>query len=163
MMNKSKRMKLRSGHRGQIAVEFMSTYGWAILILMAALAALVYIMPSLNSLTNKKCIFGTGMTCLGTELTNAEFTISMRNDMGKTIYNVRAVTISPIGVSCTVDAPTASPVTLRTDQQFQIVCPNNPAGLGITSDSGISVNILYEKTRGGYDQISKGDIYAKYQ
>jgi hypothetical protein len=152
--------KLNSGYRkGQFAIEFMSTYGWALLILMAALGALVYFMPNFRAITSEKCTFGPGVACLGTQLTEENLTIALRNSMGQTIYNVSVNTTLPIVMRCDIIN-----TTIRADQRFLVSCDNQGAGnLEITTDSRIALQLNYKKTRDGYDQVIKGDLYAKYR
>jgi hypothetical protein len=142
--------------KGQFAIEMMASYGWALMIIMIMLGALVYFMPSTKTLTGKRCFMSSGMTCLGTSLSSDNLTISARNSFGQTIYNVSAETTIPKVVTCSV-----SNTTLRADEIVMIVC-DNTGGLDVTGDARVGIIITYKKIKEGYNMTSKGDIHAKY-
>lgn len=58
--------------RGQAALEFMMTYGWAILIILAALGALSYIgIFDLGNILPERCSFPVGFDCAGDAVIDA--------------------------------------------------------------------------------------------
>jgi len=142
--------------RGQIALEFMMTYGWAILALMTVIAGLAFFMPHTASLTNDKCLFSPSVPCLGVRLTAENLTVVLRNGMSQTIYNLQANMTTPENNDCIV-----SNTTLRADERLVITCDNSV--LKLSSDTKIKMALTYKKIKGGYDQIALGDIYAKYK
>jgi hypothetical protein len=142
--------------RGQAAFEFMMTYGWAFLLLAAMVGGLVYFMPHTSSLTTKKCVFGAGLPCLGTQLSSNNLTVVLKNGFGKSIYNMSANVTLPTLTSCGV-----SNTTLAADGRLVITCPNSGT-MNLTSDSRIKMVLTYKKIQGSYDQTMVGDIYAKY-
>jgi len=151
--------KNKGYRRGQFSLEFMSTYGWALLIMMSVVAALVFITPNMKSLTSKRCVFGPGLACMGTTFSSDNLTVVLRNNMAQTIYNISAETNIPSTIDCDV-----SSVTLRADQNLMISCDNEVAGgLNIADDSKIGLNVYYQKTKSGYVQILTGEVYAKYK
>lgn len=151
-------------------MEFMMTYGWAILVVLTIISALIYFTPNIKTITGKRCTFGPATPCLGTQLTDTTLDIVVRNAILQKMYNVRVETDFPVaGVTCEIldintDLPIVPPV-IGTDARFKIRCPNGPApaGLGLTDDSSVRVTVKYQKSSGGFDQISQGDIYAKMQ
>jgi len=147
-------------------MEFMMTYGWAILVVVTIIGALVYFTPNVKTLTGKRCAFGPTTPCLGTSLDNLELKIALRNAILQKMYNVRAETNFPSVVTCEVlDSAGLVATTINTDERFTISCPNTPApaGLGFTDDASVRVTIKFQKSSTGFDQISEGDIYAKMQ
>src|SRR3989339_1539519 len=52
--------------KAQAALEFLMTYGWAILVVLAAIGALAYFgVLSPSNFLPSKCTAGVGMACLG--------------------------------------------------------------------------------------------------
>jgi len=150
--------KLMRNKKAQAALEFMMTYGWALLLLAALVGGLVYIMPHPRSLVPNKCIFGSGIPCLGTQLSSNNLTVILRNGLGQSIYNITANASAENQANCTVSNSTA-----RAEERITLICPNVVAGgLNVTEDTKIQVQLTYRKFRNGFDQLVIGDIYAKY-
>lgn len=147
-------MIIKNNKKGQMALEFMATYGWALFAVMIVIAGLAYFIPQKENLTVKKCIFGPTTPCLGTQLSVENLTLVLRNSVGQTIYNVSANMTNPINNDCKV-----SNTTIRSDENIIIVCDNSLTK--IEPESRIRMSIKYKKVKNGYDQISLGDIYAK--
>lgn len=71
---------------GQAALEFLMTYGWAILVVLAAIAALAYFgVLNPSQFLPEKCLFETGFTCVGSKVEPGQSTIVLSNGLGKTI------------------------------------------------------------------------------
>jgi hypothetical protein len=157
-LNKSKLIK--SKRRGQVALEFIMTYGWALLLVTTLVAGLAYIMPHPKSLAANTCVFGSAIPCLGAQLNSSELTIVLRNGLGQSIYEIRANETMPsiIPKSCDV-----SNVTARAEERIVIICNNSgDNGMNLTDDTRIRVELTYKKVKDGYDQSIIGEIYAKY-
>jgi hypothetical protein len=151
--------------RGQAALEFMMTYGWAMLLLTALVAGLVYVIPHPKTLTANKCIFGSAIPCLGARLSANNLTIVLNNGMGQSIYNISANELMPAKIPCEV-----SNTSIRTEEKLIIICNNTnlTTGVGMTNrmnvsdDSRIRIELKYQKIKGGYNQSIIGELYAKY-
>ena len=145
--------------RGQAAFEFMSTYGWVMIVLMSALAALVYFMPNFRGITPEKCTFGSMTPCMGARLTSENLTFVLLNGLNQNIYNISVNTTLPRTITCDVNA-----TTLRANQKVMVTCDNTGGGsLQLTSDSRIKAQIMYKKSVDGYYHTVNGDIYAKFR
>jgi len=144
--------------KGQAALEFMMTYGWAMLLLAALVSGLVYVMPHPKTLTANKCIFGSAIPCLGARLSSNNLTIVLNNGMGQSIYNVSANQLMPKKIPCSV-----SNITLRADQTLTIICNNTGFNsMNVSDDSRVRIELKYQKVKGGYNQSIIGELYAKY-
>lgn len=85
--------------RGQSAMEYLMTYGWALLVIVVVLAALV-LLGIFNPPTPETCSFPPGVFCTGLRMdTASQYSFNLRNAMGKTMY--------VCGVVCTTDLSTA--------------------------------------------------------
>jgi len=77
--------------KGQAAMEFLMTYGWAILVVLAAIGALAYfgvLSPSKH--LPESCIFGQGISCVDFTVQSATSTLYLQMGFGQDvdIYNV---------------------------------------------------------------------------
>jgi hypothetical protein len=82
-------------HKGQAAMEFLMTYGWAILVVLAAIAALAYFgVLSPSKFLPEKCLMETGFTCVSSKIEPARATLILSNGLGKpiTIYGINIST-----------------------------------------------------------------------
>lgn len=147
MSNKKKNKK------GQVAMEFIITYGWAILVILIAIGGFIYIAPHKDSITKGRCIFSPATPCLGSVLTE-NLTVVLKNGLGQTLYNLTANITSPTNIRCNV-----SNITFNPDDKLTIRCNNNIAK--ISSESKVKMTVTYKKVKNGYDQVSSGEIYAK--
>ena len=87
--------------RGQAALEFLMTYGWAILVVLIAIGALAYfgVLNPKRSLPDT-CIIAPGFSCDDFIMnTDGTSTVIIRNGFGKTLNNV-TVTLDSIAGAC---------------------------------------------------------------
>ena len=79
-------MKALKHKKSQAAMEFLMTYGWAILVVLAAIAALAYFgVLSPEKFLPEKCLIETGFTCIGSKVESAQSTIVLSNGLGKSV------------------------------------------------------------------------------
>ena len=72
--------------KGQAAMEFLMTYGWAILVVLAAIAALAYFgVLSPEKFLPEKCLIETGFTCISSKVEPSQSTIIFSNGLGRSI------------------------------------------------------------------------------
>jgi hypothetical protein len=68
----------------QAALEFLMTYGWAILVVLAAIGALAYFgVLSPEKFLPEKCTISPGIDCAGFDVRTTSAVFSLRNGMGK--------------------------------------------------------------------------------
>lgn len=72
--------------RAQVAMEFLMTYGWAILIVLTAIAALSYFgVLDLSRFLPERCNFPVGLDCLdkpALDTTNGVMKLALKNNLG---------------------------------------------------------------------------------
>ena len=79
-------MKIFKYNKSQAAMEFLMTYGWAILVVLAAIAALAYFgVLSPEKFLPEKCILSPGIACVSHKVTPTEAVVILSNGLGRTI------------------------------------------------------------------------------
>jgi len=69
--------------KGQAAMEFLMTYGWAILVVLAAIGALAYFgVLSPRNILPSSCTVGAGFGCKDTKATSTTMTLTLLNNLG---------------------------------------------------------------------------------
>ena len=90
--------------RGQAAMEFLMTYGWAILVVLAAIAALAYFgILSPARFLPERCTGPAGLDCLEKatfDATNNYISWAIKNNEGKDINLTGLSTIDTTTKSC---------------------------------------------------------------
>jgi hypothetical protein len=94
-----------SHNKGQAAMEFLMTYGWAILVVVAAIAALAYFgVLSPDRFLPEKCTLPSGLACLDSTVEGtgnaSSVTISIQNSLGFDIVNIMVNLTSDTDLSC---------------------------------------------------------------
>jgi len=94
-------------------MEFLMTYGWALLIVLVAVSALAY-FGILNSdkFLPEKCIMPAGIACLGHKATTSDVTLVLQNSLGTDL---------------TVD-------TIRIDVDGTLLCSSSPDSAMLNGD-----------------------------
>ena len=112
--------------KGQAAMEFLMTYGWAILVVLAAIAALAYFgVLSPDQFLPERCTLPSGIGCLDFTGNSNEIQLRIQNSLG---YNI-------VVTSFTLDAPE---VTFDT-------CTNGTTGVTTwTMNNGDAATVICE-------------------
>ena len=81
-------MTIRLARKAQAAMEFLTTYGWAILVVLAAIGALAYfgVLDPSNMLPST-CEISPGFGCPEYAATSRSFTFILQNAQGKEIQS----------------------------------------------------------------------------
>ena len=105
--------------KSQAALEFIMTYGWAILVVLVAIGALAYFgVLSPDRFLPRKCTFESGIACLDHKATQNSLTVSLRNSLG---YDLTVDAIK--ADSCTAQVPPGvTSVPNSAKQSYTLVC-----------------------------------------
>lgn len=141
----------RTQKKGQVSLEFLTTYGWAFMVALIAIGALAYFgVLNPSKYTPARCNFGTEITC-------NDFRISGDSTVAPVI-NFRLT--NSIGTSVKIDD-----VQVTNDGSTPLSCPINAILLAGTAtqfnnsvwnDGGI-VNVVATCTANAGNGIIKGD------
>jgi len=89
-----------SSHSSQAALEFLMTYGWAIIVVIAAISVLAYFgVLNPNQFLPHKCILPAGLACLDYNVENYKIVLVLQNAQGDTI-TIDKVAVSGNGQQC---------------------------------------------------------------
>jgi len=138
--------------KGQAALEFLMTYGWAILVVLAAIAALSYFgILNPSKFTPTTCVASSGVGCLGKPIiTNNSVTLSISNGLG---YDIA---INTNAMSNDWNCPTANQYVCALGDS----CTNATTGT-IKDGQGVTLylnNCVFSSSA----SIVKGDILMNY-
>ena len=88
--------------KGQAAMEFLMTYGWAILVVLVAIGALAYFgVLNPSRFLPASCTVGPGIGCDDHRVTAATTQLILRNGLGD---DLTAVTIAVAGCTASAEA-----------------------------------------------------------
>ena len=80
--------------KSQAAFEFLSTYGWATVVVILAIGTVAYFgIPAIQKSLPTQCKLPSGITCLDHSFQNGKFSMYIRNNMGSPllIQKIQAV------------------------------------------------------------------------
>lgn len=153
-MNKSLR-------KGQAALEFMMTYGWAILVVLAAIGALSYFgVLNPTRFAPETCVGSTGFSCVGKPVanpTNISFTVVNGLD-NKLQLSGNTIDYGYVNISESLYALGCRPANFR-------VCPAGTtycATVNDTLDPGQEATVTLFNCNFAGATIVKGDISFNY-
>ncbi len=140
--------------KAQAALEFLMTYGWAILVVLIAIGSLAFFgVLSPDRFLPDKCLLKTGLTCADHKVTPGQIDVYLRNGIGDDIV-VDTVAVQGCG--------SISPATAMTnggEAQFNVPCA--PALTG-SKFSGV-LNITYTSAGSGFTRNNIGDLTASIE
>ncbi|MBI2559224.1 hypothetical protein HYW20_07930 [Candidatus Woesearchaeota archaeon] len=140
--------------RAQAALEFLMTYGWAILVVLVAVGALAYFgVLSPDKFLPAKCTLQSGIACLDHRATSATIQVVIQNSLG---YDLSAITAK--AENC---GTSSSPATLTNGQKgtYTITCS---AALTGSKYNG-QFNVSYTITDTGLPHTNVGQITTRIE
>jgi hypothetical protein len=140
--------------KGQAAMEFLMTYGWAILVVLAAIAALAYFgVLSPDRFLPEKCTMPSGIACLDFSQEGADgVTLSLQNAAGFDMTNIS------VGVTgCTADT---TPAALPNGQKDVYTATGCTLGAVGQKFKGV-VTMEYTNAGTGLPHTAQGEVIFK--
>jgi hypothetical protein len=163
--------------KAQAALEFLTTYGWAILVILVMIGALAYfgVLNPKNILPDK-CLLSTGLTCKDFQIQDAGATfnvrISIENNLGQSIQmfstadrnNVTVAYQGGTPVACTPDGIGAGTAyTLSSGQTQAYTCTGFSPNPGKGQKLKVAIAISYMPVQGVYLHQGSGDLQGQVQ
>jgi hypothetical protein len=149
--------------RGQAAIEFLVTYGWAIMAAILVIGALSYFgMTNPATSLPDKCIFSNAFECYDYKLNTTTLSLQLINTQGESVYGVPNISASiSDGVACIVAGNTA---ILEPEGKMNITCNNLPDAPYDTKEKiKLKIIVNYSITPLGYTHVSLGELYTTVQ
>ena len=139
--------------KGQAALEFLMTYGWAILVVLVAVGALAYFgVLSPDKFLPAKCTLQSGIVCLDHKATANSLIVVLQNSLGYdiTIDAVKADLCTALGSQGTL----ANGVKTG---QISMVCVNSG------SKYNGALNVTYTTTETQVQHNNRGQITTRIE
>ena len=140
--------------KGQAAMEFLMTYGWAILVVLIAIGALAYFgVLSPERFLPEKCVIstGSGLFCDDYSASAGSVTLRVKNILADTV-TVSGITLDVTGETCTAWSG-ATDITPDNYTDFDITCGTLASGDKVKAD----VQIDFAKV-GGLSKTATGQL-----
>ncbi len=142
--------------KAQAAMEFLMTYGWAILVVLAAIAVLAYFgVLSPDMFFPQRCYLPSGITCLDHEVGSSRITLVLRNNFGSQIIINR---ISITGTNTNACFDNESITLLNNENAVVTLSGCNNGNIGQKFDGNI--NVTYTK-ESGLRHLMQGTLRGK--
>ena len=149
--------------KSQAALEFLTTYGWAFLVILIMISALAYFgILSPSKILPNRCNFGSEFQCLDYQIayvgaTTGTFNLRIKNNIGEPI-DVSSITLSSEGTTayaCTT--PATNPAGWKSGTVIDLTwsgCNSVAAGMIAGEKGKIFITIRY-------NTLASGASYAK--
>ena len=141
--------------KAQAAMEFLMTYGWAILVVLAAIAALAYFgVLSPDRFLPEKCTFPSGIACLDFTTNTSHVELRVQNSAGFDMTNMVMTLTYETSTGDVVETCTTSGTEMNNGQTATWSCPSTttyPTGKmkAVITMSYTNAQTTMEHTRAG--------------
>ena len=140
--------------KSQAALEFLMTYGWAILVVLVAVGALAYFgVLSPDKFLPAKCTLQSGIACIDHKATATTVQVVIQNSLG---YDLSAITVK--AGSC---GTSSTPATLANGDKGTYTITCSPALLGTKYNE--QLNFSYTITETGIAHNNVGQITTRIE
>jgi len=145
---------MKFSRKSQAALEFIMTYGWAILVVLVAIGALAYFgVLSPDKFLPSKCTMQSGIACVDHKVTPTTVTVRITNSLG---YDLSAITVK--AGDCGTDS---TPATLANGESgtYDMTCAVALTG----SKYNEQVNVSYTVTETFITHNNVGQLTARIE
>ena len=158
--------------KSQSALEFLTTYGWAFLVILIMIAALAYfgILTPSKVLPNR-CIIGPEFSCIDYQIsaTAGTFRLRLKNSLGEPI-DVTSISFSTESSAsysgCTPSGFSIPYNAWKSGNVSDLIWTGCTGGGLIAGEKGkVLISIKYNTASGGasYTREAKGEVYSVVQ
>lgn len=151
--------------KSQAALEFIMTYGWAILVVLVAIGALAYFgVLSPDKFLPAKCTLSAGLACTDHKATATALDVVFRNSFG---YDITVTSV--MAQQCTAKTGLTDSVANGATKQYTFCCGAScvPASTGNAGSSKYNgnVNITYTTPidYGGLSHTNQGQVTSRIE
>ena len=151
--------------KGQAALEFLMTYGWAILVVLAAIGALAYFgVLSPDRFLPEKCTLPSGIACLDFNWHATDgFTIVIQNAQG---FDMATTSITLNGTDCSgtfavVAGGPGDDDAALVDGEKENYRLTNAGCIGLSGKYKGELSVSYTNQQTGLTHTKSGELIAK--
>jgi hypothetical protein len=159
--------------RAQAALEFLTTYGWALLVILVMIGALVYFgLLNPSKALPSRCDVPPGFECKDFQITTTGFNVIIANKQGESLKAVTWGTVTSDAfltpaTGCVATTPDpATPTTWAVDEAITFTCTGAAAdvyeGL-VGSKVKASFNVFYTPVRATYNKTAQVTLFSAVQ
>ncbi len=148
--------------RAQAAMEFLMTYGWAIMIVLMGIGALTYTgVLNPDILVRDQCTLLSSFSCNDFSITQSSIQLSLSNNIGKTV-NITGIVANMSDGSSTCRT---SGTTLFNPGERKVIVLDSGCSLpiGRKPTLSLSVNFYFDGTDPKYNYTVTGELTGKVQ
>lgn len=143
--------------KGQAALEFLTTYGWAFLVILVMIGALAYFgVLDPQKYLPEKCVLTTGLDCVDFQVTSSQARIKITNNLGSSLTSVVVAaynTSNNGGVTC------GSSSSMNTGETKEFTCAIT-TNIGTGNKVKYKINVNYTKAGSTYQKSAYGELFA---
>ncbi|MBI4452521.1 hypothetical protein HY637_03765 [Candidatus Woesearchaeota archaeon] len=141
--------------KSQAALEFIMTYGWAILVVLVAIGALAYFgVLSPDKFLPSKCTMQAGIACLDNKATATSLDVFFRNSLG---YDITVTAVK--AQQCTAQTGLSDGVSNSGTKQYTLTCTNS----GTKYNGAFNITYTTSSDIGGLTHTNSGQITTKIE
>lgn len=143
--------------KGQGAMEYLMTYGWAILVIVIVVAAL-YSLGVLNPATyqQKRCSGFQYFSYTDQKLSTSEFTLDVRNGV-----NDISIDSIKVGSAATNSTPVISDADIQEGDRFTISTTTVPSVTSGATYDNIEIVVQYDVTNGIQNNVDRATCIGR--
>lgn len=150
--------------RGQAALEFLSTYGFAFLIILVMIGALAYFgVLNPQRFLPERCVFGNEVSCRDFMLqrtgTGADVSFFLGNNIGNTMTFYTANITSDYGAGeCDLQN-----ISVSGGNTQNWTCPITGTLPAVGEKVRVGIDLVWMELGGRFNHTLRGEIYATLQ
>ncbi len=167
ILNSKQRNTMKKYKRGQAAIEFLLTYGWAILGAMIAIGALSYFgIFNTQRYVNDVCYFGDQITCEDYIIYNdGTIGLVLRNNFGVDIDINTSTFKSDYGTAICNETRITPYVNILPGDTFNISCNITANGITVPTNGKLKYKaiITFKRSASNNPHNQTGDVIATVQ
>ena len=156
-------MKRNMKKKGQAALEFLTTYGWAFLIILVMMGAISYFgFTNPSTLLPDKCAFGTEFSCEDHQITASDGKVKfkLKENIQKSIIMGNA-TCQIEGETSKVTDSSHNGKTWNAKDTLEFVCDYGAGKFLKGERVKVKITMQYQKIPNGFLHETDGEIYTK--
>ncbi|MGV8162285.1 MAG: hypothetical protein ACP5N2_03045 [Candidatus Nanoarchaeia archaeon] len=160
--------------KGQAALEFLTTYGWAFMVILVMIGALAYFgVLNPKNLVSDKCIAAPGFTCTDFQVTAFTVSLALTNGQGESITITNADLKEGAGTVITsftiLPGPGITEVTAGSEyvvadgSAFTVEFNTDGTSLVEGEKAKLEYSFDYQTSSGSFTHPFSGTVTAKVQ